>query len=264
MTQLTVRPRLVDEVAVVTGGASGIGAAIVRRLVAEGAQVVVGDKDEHRLDAFRAELGESAVSCRRCDVCEESDVAELVDVAVRAHDRLTLGFNVAGLARPAPLEELTVDQWDTTVNVCLKGVFLSTKHEGRQMLSQGHGAIVNVASIMARMPSRGSAAYSAAKAGIVTLTRSAAMEWGDRGVRVNSISPGITHTPPVAPVIDDPERIAPFLARIPFGRVASPDEIAAAAIFLGSADASYMSGADLLVDGALSTTGYPYARTPGS
>ena len=90
------------------------------------------------------------------------------------------------------------------------------------------------------------------------------MEWGDRGVRVNSISPGVTNTPAVAPVIDDPERIAPFLARIPFGRVATADEIAAAAVFLASGEASYMSGADLVIDGALSTTGYPYARTPSS
>jgi NAD(P)-dependent dehydrogenase (short-subunit alcohol dehydrogenase family) len=265
---MTARPtdapstgRLAGQVAVVTGGASGIGEAIVRRIVDDGAKVVVGDRDEHRLGLLQKELGD-LISTRPCDVRVESDVAGLISAAVERHGRLTLGFNVAGLARPAPFEELTIEQWDVTVDVCLKGVFLATKHEGRQMIAQGvGGAIVNIASIMATAPSRGSAAYSAAKAGIVMVTRCAAMEWGEHGIRVNSVSPGITDTPAVAALLDDPDAAAPFIARIPMGRVAAASEVAAAASFLAGSEAAYVSGTNLVIDGAFSTTGYPYARS---
>jgi NAD(P)-dependent dehydrogenase (short-subunit alcohol dehydrogenase family) len=256
--------RVSGRVAVVTGGASGIGEAIVRRVVDDGVSVVVGDRDEERLALLQKEFGDR-ISTQPCDVRRESEVAALVSAAVERHGRLDLGFNVAGLARPAPLEDLAVDQWDVTVDVCLKGVFLAMKHEGRQMIAQGEGgAIVNVASIMASAPSRGSAAYSAAKAGIVMLSRCAAMEWGEHGIRVNAVSPGITDTPAVAPLLDDPGTAAPFLARIPMGRVAEAAEVAAAASFLAGSEAAYVSGTNLLIDGAFSTTGYPYARSNGN
>jgi len=259
-TDASLPGRLAGHVAVVTGGASGIGEAIVRRIVEEGAEVVVGDRDEHRLTLLQKDLGDQ-ISTRLCDVRVESDVAGLVGAAVDRYGRLTLGFNVAGLARPAPFEDLAVEQWDVTVDVCLKGVFLATKHQGRHMITQGQGgAIVNIASIMATAPSRGSAAYSAAKAGVVMVTRCAAMEWGQHGIRVNSVSPGITDTPAVAALLDDPDNAAPCIARIPMGRVAAASEVAAAACYLAGSEAAYVSGTNLVIDGAFSTTGYPYAR----
>jgi NAD(P)-dependent dehydrogenase (short-subunit alcohol dehydrogenase family) len=265
---MTARPtdapstgRFSGQVAVVTGGASGIGEAIVRRIVADGAKVVVGDRDEHRLELLQTELGDR-IFTQACDVRVESDVACLVSAAVERYGPLTLGFNVAGLARSAPFEELAIEHWDVTVDICLKGVFLATKHEGRQMITQGQGgAIVNVASIMATAPSRGSAAYSAAKAGVVMMTRCAAMEWGEHGIRVNSVSPGITYTPAVAALLDDPDSAAPFIARIPMGRVGAASEVAAAVSFLAGSEAAYVSGTNLVIDGAFSTTGYPYARS---
>jgi NAD(P)-dependent dehydrogenase (short-subunit alcohol dehydrogenase family) len=248
------------KVAVVTGGASGIGEATVRRLVDEGASVAVADLNGERLQALADELGPRVVTSV-CDVSQEADVEALVGLAVARFGRLDAGFNVAGAARFGMLAELALESFDFTIDVCLKGVFLCMKHEARQLLAQGEGgAIVNVASLNSRVPMFGGGGYCAAKAGVVMLGQCGALEWGEAGIRVNAISPGLTATPLTERVRRIEGSSEAYLERIPVGRIGTPEDMAAAACFLASAEASYISGINLVVDGAWSTTTYPDFR----
>jgi meso-butanediol dehydrogenase/(S,S)-butanediol dehydrogenase/diacetyl reductase len=251
--------RFVDKVVIVTGGGSGIGLAIARRCLAEGASVVIGDIVPDRLQEATALLGERGYAMA-ADVTRESDVEALVAAAVERFGRLDCAFNVAGASRPAYIVDLTEQDWDFTVDLCLKGVFLAMKHEARQMLRQGGGAIVNVASLNAHVPMHAGTAYATAKAGVEMLTRNGALELAPGGVRVNAILPGLVRTPLTKPHFADPDRLAAFVERIPMGRPAEPEEMAGPALFLASEDASYVSGASLLVDGAWAVSGYPDMR----
>ena len=252
--------RFANRVAVVTGGASGIGLAITRRLIAEGASVVVADVNPQSLDQTRAEFGD-AVATVDVDVRVEGQVESMVEAAVARFGRLDLGFNSAGLGTPAAITELREEDWDLTVDVCLKGVFLSVKHEARRMIALGcGGAIVNVASLNSHVPMFGGVAYTCAKAGVEMLTRNAALELAEHRIRVNTVSPGLTETPLTAPLKTVAGAYAAYLARIPLQRVGTPEDMAAAALFLASDDASYVSGSNLFVDGGWETTGYPDLR----
>ena len=247
-------------VAVVTGAASGIGAAIARRYVAEGGRVAGGDVNTAGLDDMATELGDAFVGVR-CDVTDEVDIAALVGRAVDAFGGLDAGFNVAGASRPASIVDMTEADWDFTVDLCLKGVFLSMKHEARALIAQGRsGAIVNVASLNSRMPMFFGAAYSAAKAGVVSLGQSGALELAEHGIRVTTVSPGLTDTPLVAPMTALPNVHAAFMERIPLGRPATPEDIAATALFLASDDAAYITGVNLFVDGGWEQSAYPDLR----
>ena len=248
------------QVVLVTGGASGIGAAIVRRAAAEGAKVVAGDLNEEGLARIGADLGNHFASMP-CDVSDEQSLVDLVALAVRRFGRLDAAFNVAGAAKVGAIVDMSREDWQATIDVCLNGVFFSMKHEARQLLAQGEGgAIINVASMNSLMPMFDTAAYSAAKAGVAMLSRSGALEWGESGIRVNTISPGFTDTPMSAPLKALPAAKAKMLERIPGGRMAQPEEMAAVALFLASRDASYVSGVNIAVDAAWSTTGGPDLR----
>jgi len=262
------QPRFAEKTAVVTGGASGIGLAITRRLVAEGARVVVGDVNQDGLDAVRAEFGASVVGLT-CDVTREADAEALVAAAVAHFGRLDAAFNVAGASRPGYIVDLAEDEWDFTVDLCLKGVFLGMKHQARQMMRQGPtdgrakglvGAIVNIASLNAHVPMHAGSAYVSAKAGVEALTKNGALEFAEHGIRVNAILPGLVQTPLTRRHFDNPDALAAFVQRIPLGRPAQPEEIASPCLFLASDDASYISGASLLVDGAWAVSGYPDMR----
>jgi NAD(P)-dependent dehydrogenase (short-subunit alcohol dehydrogenase family) len=248
------------KVAVVTGAASGIGAAIARRFVAEGGRVAGGDINEAALDAMAAELGEGFVAVR-CDVTREADVTGLVAAAVASFGALHVGFNVAGALRPGLIVDMAEEDWDFTVDLCLKGVFLALKHEARQIIEQGTGgAIVNIASLNSRVPMFVGAAYSSAKAGVVMLGQSGALELAEHGIRVTTVSPGLTATPLVAPLTGLPEVNAAFMDRIPLKRAATPEDIAATALFLASDEAAYVTGVNVFVDGGWEQSGYPDLR----
>jgi len=252
--------RFAGKAAVVTGGASGIGLAITRRLLAEGARVVAADLAADRLHALEAELGEGFVGLR-ADVTTESDLEALVAAAVDRFGGLDCAFNVAGGARPGYIVDLAEGDWDFTVDLCLKGVFLGMKHQARQMMAQGRGgAIVNIASLNAHVPMHGGAAYATAKAGVEMLTKNGALEFAASGIRVNAVLPGLVQTPLTRRHFDNPAALTAFIDRIPLGRPAQPAEIAGPALFLASDDASYVSGASLLVDGAWAVSGYPDMR----
>lgn len=252
--------RFAGMVGLVAGGASGIGLAIVRRLHAEGAQVVAGDVQEARLAELAAELGER-FAWARTDVTQEADCEALVALAAQRFGGLDAAFNVAGASRPGYIVDLAEGDWDFTVDLCLKGVFLGMKHQARQMMRQRRGgSVVNIASLNAHVPMHGGSAYVAAKAGVEMLSKNGALEFAADGIRVNAILPGLVQTPLTRRHFDNPEAHAAFLDRIPLGRAAQPEEIAAPALFLASADASYISGASLLVDGAWEVSGYPDMR----
>lgn len=249
--------RFEKQIAVVTGGASGIGLAATRRLVAEGASVVIGDISEEALETARSELGD-AILTQIVDVRNEPDVVALVGSAVRNFGRLDLAVNAAGAAALAPITELTDSEWDDTLDICLKGVFLAVKHEARAMRELGNpGAIVNIASLNAHVPLYAGAAYACAKAGVEMLTRNAALELSADRIRVNTVSPGLTDTPMTAPMRAVEGVYDAYFERIPMRRAGTPEEMAAAALFLLSNDAGYISGSNLVVDGAWETTGYP-------
>jgi NAD(P)-dependent dehydrogenase (short-subunit alcohol dehydrogenase family) len=254
----TTTGRFAGKVAVVAGGASGIGLAILRGLHREGAQLVCGDVSEERLAGVAAEF-DARVATTRCDVTREAEVEAMMALAVSRFGALDCAFNVAGASRPGYIVDLAESDWDFTVDLCLKGVFLGMKHAARHMLGRG-GAIVNIASLNAHVPMHGGAAYASAKAGVEMLTKNGALEMTPDGVRVNAILPGLVETPLTRRHFDNPAAHAAFLQRIPMGRAAQPEDIAGPALFLASEEARYVSGASLLVDGAWAVSGYPDMR----
>ena len=250
---IALQERFAGKVAVVTGAASGIGLAIAKRLLQEGAKVV--GCDLHPID----EPGAGFVGIE-ADVTKESTAETLVATAVDRFGAVDVAFNVAGGARAGYIVDLAEADWDFTVNLCLKSVFLGMKHQARQMMRQGAGSIVNIASLNAHVPMHAGSAYVAAKAGVEMLSRNGALEFAPFGIRVNAILPGLVQTKLTRRHFDNPEALAAFEQRIPMGRPAQPEEIAAPALYLASGDASYVNGASLLVDGAWAVSGYPDMR----
>jgi NAD(P)-dependent dehydrogenase (short-subunit alcohol dehydrogenase family) len=249
--------RFEGKVAVVTGGASGIGEAIVRLLVSEGARVVAADINQERLAALESEFGDKVVGVV-ADVTRESDVEAMVAKAVERFGRLDLGFNVAGAARAGAIVDLAESDWDFTVDLVLKGVYLSTKHEARQMKAAGvRGAIVNISSLNAHVPMFGGSPYAAAKAGVEMFSKNAALELGRDGIRVNAILPGLVETPLTSGFFGNEALRQDFLDRIVLQRPASPEDIALPSLFLASDDAAYITGTSLVVDGGWEITNYP-------
>jgi NAD(P)-dependent dehydrogenase (short-subunit alcohol dehydrogenase family) len=252
-------------VAVVTGAASGIGAAIARALLAEGAAVIGGDLDTAGLERLAGETRRNEAGSRvsafcglPLDVTDEVSVAAFFDEVQRRYGRLDHAFNVAGASRGGGITELDRASWDFTVDLVLGGVFLCTKYEGRMMAAGG--SIVQVSSVNARIPMFGGSAYSAAKAGVESFAASAAVEFAPRGIRVNSILPGLVETPLTEGFRSIPALAEKLKARIPLDRIATPEEIAAPALFLAAPEAAYITGASLLVDGGWNVSNYPDVR----
>jgi NAD(P)-dependent dehydrogenase (short-subunit alcohol dehydrogenase family) len=251
--------KLDGKVAIITGGASGIGAATVRLFVKEGARVLVGDMQDEKGRRLVAELGSSA-RYRHADVARESDVKALIDDAL-GFGRLDCIFNNAGLAGVAgSIEQTPVEGFDATMGVLLRGVFLGMKHAAPVMKKQGSGSIISTASVAGLRTGMASHTYSAAKAAVIHLTRSVAMELGESGVRVNCICPGGIATPIFGKAFglddDGADRVARMmrtaLAQLqPIRRAGLPEDIAQAALWLASEDASFVNGHALVVDGGI-------------
>ena len=240
------------KVALVTGGSSGIGRATSVAFAREGARVTVADVNlkggEETVDKIRDSGGQAIFV--PTDVSKAVDVEAMVARTMEAYGRLDCAFNNAGIAGDRSLiHEHPENMWDIVINIHLKGVWLCMKYEIIQMLEQGGGAIVNTSSIAGMVGYVNASPYVAAKHGIVGLTKTAALEYARRGIRANAISPGWTRTELIGHLTQTPEQEAKIADRLPMGRLCEPEEIAAAATWLCSDAASFVTGAVMPIDG---------------
>ena len=250
--------RFAQKVAVITGGASGIGAATARLLHAEGASVFIGDLDEAKGAALVESLGADRAAFLRTDVSAFDQVKALIEGAVARFGRLDILFNNAGIGSFSPIEDLPVESWKQAIAVNLDAVFYGCKVAIPIMKTQGSGAIVNTASASGMAGDFGFGAYNAAKAGVINYTRTAAIDHARDGIRVNAVCPGPVDTPILSAVDDVPGLRAIWEDCVPMGRFAQAEEIAAVVAFLASDDASYVTGISVPVDGGLTShTGQP-------
>lgn len=239
--------RFDDKVALVTGGASGIGLATVERMAEEGGTVVIADvqddKGKQAADALTARG--LKVSYKRLDVASESEWERVVAEVVEEHGKLNILVNNAGIGDNEPIEVTTKETYDRVIAITQTSVFLGHKAAAQALKASGNGAVVNNSSMFGIVGGFGtSPAYHAAKGAVRLLTKSTALAWAKEGVRVNSIHPGFVETP----ILGETDR--QMLADItPMGRIAAPEELAAGILFLASDDASFMTGAELVIDG---------------
>jgi NAD(P)-dependent dehydrogenase (short-subunit alcohol dehydrogenase family) len=263
-----VTGRVSGQVAVITGAASGLGEATARLMHAEGAAVLLTDIQDDRGQRVAAELGGRS-RYLHCDVTAEPDVANAVDTAVREFGRLDCMFNNAGIiGTHGGIDEIPLEEYEFTMAVLLRSVFLGTKHAARVMKPQHSGVILNTTSIGGLQGGLGPHVYGAAKGAVVALTRNVAAELGAWSIRVNAIAPGKILTPMnAAAIVGDPDAMdearEAFATRTPLrGRIGVADDIAHAALWLASDDAGFVSGHTLVVDGGL-TTGSRENVAPG-
>lgn len=251
--------RLKDKVAVITGTGSGIGKTIAELFAAEGASVVCASRRAENGEPVVAEILDRGNSAKfvLCDVRNEADVERLFGIVDKEFGRVDILVNNAGVNFAKPFEETEPHEWDHVINTDLRGAFLCTRLAVKSMLKSGNGSIVNITSVHTVASLPGAAPYDAAKWGMVGFTKALAVEYASRHIRVNALSPGLINTQ----IWTDIQNAAPDLeqcsaywkANIPAGRVGTSEEISQAALFLASDDASYITGANLLADGGMTS-----------
>lgn len=240
--------RFDGKVAIVTGGSSGIGEATVRAFVREGANVVIADYSEHGQQlANELAGGTERALFVKTDVTDTKAVQALIAKTVETYGHLDIMFANAGIAADGPIDELDEAAWKKTIDINLTGVYLCDKYAIDQMRSQGGGVIVNCGSIHSHVGKSGVTAYAAAKGGVKLLTQTLAIEYGAQNIRVNAVCPGYIDTPLLKDIPDDKKQA--LVALHPIGRLGRAEEVASVVLFLASDEASFITGASILVDG---------------
>lgn len=244
--------RLRNKVTIVTGSRRGIGRAIALEMAKEGADVVVTDVDGVECKKVCQEiehLGRKALAVP-CDVSKRKDVENLIKKTLTQFGRIDILVNNAGVYRAIPFLEMKEHDWETIININLKGAYLCSQAALKEMVRRKtQGSIVNIASIAGEVGFANSAAYCASKGGMITLTKELALEFAANGIRVNAVGPGPIRTPMTKFISEDPKVLKAILAGVPMGRMGEPEEIAKAVVFLASDDASYITGHCLFADG---------------
>lgn len=247
--------RLHNKVAIVTGAASGIGAATAERFAQEGAKVLAADRNAAGVNATVERIGAAGGEARALEinVADEADVAAMIGAALHAWNRIDILINNAGVGSGQTIREITDDEFDRVLGINLKGPLLACKHALPVMIDGGAGAIVNVASISATCGIPNQPIYAPSKGGILQLTRQLAVEFARHNIRVNAVSPGTIETPLIGGPVHDPAQLTGGMKwlweRHPIGRFGQPIEVANAILFLASDEASFITGANLAVDG---------------
>jgi len=241
--------RLQNKVALISGGARGMGAAEARMFAREGAKVVIGDVLDAEGQQVEAEINEIGGECVfiHLDVTQESEWQRAVETAVTQFGKLDVLVNNAGIVRRTSIEDTSAEEWDLVMDVNAKGVFLGTKAAIPEMRKAGGGSIVNISSISGMVASSG--AYNASKGAVRIFTKSAAIQYAKEGIRVNSVHPGSIDTPMAENRLTNPELQREAEASHPMGRTGQPDEVAYGVLFLASDESSFMTGSELVIDG---------------
>lgn len=239
-----------ERVAVIVGGASGIGWATAQALATEGCRVTIADRNADGARERASELG-SGHRAEAVDVTDEDSVARLFD----AIGPLDIAVNCAGFSNVGLITDMAAEDFRAVIDVCLNGAFIVTKHAGRH-LRRG-GSLVQISSLNGRQPAAGMSAYCAAKAGLSMLTQVAALEMGPRGIRVNAVAPGFVHTPLTAAAASVPGVVEDYVDNTALGRAGTPEDIAAAVVFLCSPGTSWMTGEVLDINGGAHLKRYP-------
>jgi NAD(P)-dependent dehydrogenase (short-subunit alcohol dehydrogenase family) len=239
------------KIAVVTGGSAGIGRATIKRFCEEGAHGVIVSRDERKSQAYVAELMQQGFSASAvaADVGKVSDIKRMVKTVIDCHGQIDALVNCAGVHIRKAALDYNEEDWDYMMDINLKGAYFCSVEAGRHMVARGSGAIINLNSIQGHIVLPERTIYAAGKGGLMQFTKGLANEWAKLGVRVNSISPGFVGTPMVMQVLEDPAWLQLIKSRTPMGRVAAPEEIANLIVYLASDRASYITGADIAIDG---------------
>lgn len=243
--------RLENKVALISGGARGMGAVEAKLFAEEGAKVIIGDMLEEEGRKVEAEINEAGGECVfvSLDVSSEEAWQNAVNEAVSRYGKLDILVNNAGIYRAHNVEETTSDEWDQVMDINAKGVFLGTKHAIPAMRDAGGGSIVNISSVAGLVGSRATSAYNASKGAVRLLTKSTAIQYASDGIRANSVHPGTIETPMTEGFLADPSMRQDRMDRTPIGRLGKPEDVAYGALFLASDEASFMTGSELVIDG---------------
>lgn len=239
------------KVVIVTGGTKGIGRAAVKKFCEAGATAIIVNRSEKEGKEYEKELVESGYKAEAiaADVSKVGDIKNMVEIVLQKYGKIDVLVNCAGVNRRKKAIEYNEEDWDFMVDINLKGVFFTCLEVGKTMIERGEGAIVNISSIQGEVVLPERSIYAITKGGVKQLTKALAVEWSKFGVRVNAISPAFVETPMVEKVLEDENWRNIILSHTPMGRVGKPEEIAEVILFLASERASYITGANIMVDG---------------